>query len=273
MTNRLPADVAVILPFIRKTEVGRDDAGSYDVIFGNRQKHLSKPVSSMTLKEVMQLQEKTASARWVRDNWGYKQSSSATGAYQFMKTTLLDIVEKLKLDLTCKFDANLQDDLAWYLLRRRGLDEWRFGKIDDFEFAKRLAQEWASFPVLKGTRGAHRNITRGDSFYKGDALNKALVPPEQIEELLRQARAAREAEGGKNTPPAPKAPVAETAAVGVAVGGGVTAVAVDQADNLQPIIDNIGIFGTSGNTILAAIGSVLVIVITGVIIWRMLRKG
>ena len=38
------------------------------------------------------------------------------------------------------------------------------GKISRTEFGKRLAMEWASFPVLTYTKGAYRSVTRGQSY-------------------------------------------------------------------------------------------------------------
>ena len=57
------------------------------------------------------------------------------------------------------------------------------------EFGKRLAQEWASFPVLAGTKGAKRTVARGQSYYAGDGLNKSLVTPEKVEAILRNVLA------------------------------------------------------------------------------------
>lgn len=63
------------------------------------------------------------------------------------------------------------------------------GKISRTEFGKRLAMEWASFPVLTVCKGAHRQLNRGQSYYAGDGLNKALVAPEKIEALLDKVKA------------------------------------------------------------------------------------
>lgn len=58
------------------------------------------------------------------------------------------------------------------------------GKISRTEFGKRLAQEWASFPVLAPVQGAHRKLKRGQSYYAGDGVNKALVTPGKVEAVL-----------------------------------------------------------------------------------------
>ncbi len=60
--------------------------------------------------------------------------------------------------------------------------------------------EWASLPVLTATKGAHRQVVRGQSYYAGDGLNKSLVKPERVEDVLRAVRTGRAPElksGGK----------------------------------------------------------------------------
>lgn len=44
--------------------------------------------------------------------------------------------------------------------------------------------------MLSATKGADRNIKRGQSYYTGDPLNKALVKPEAIESVLKQVKQA-----------------------------------------------------------------------------------
>ena len=86
-------------------------------------------------------------------------------------------------------DPNLQDRLGYHLLRRRGYDDWILGKISDTIFGKQLAQEWASLPVLAATKGAHRNVFRGQSYYEGSRLNKSLISAERVEKILTDAKA------------------------------------------------------------------------------------
>lgn len=178
MDKSVPAAAAVILDFIRKTEVGSADRSGYDVIYGHKQHKLAKPLTSMTLDEIVTAQK----------TWSKNHGSSAAGGYQFMRKTLLGLMEELKLIGTQKLTPDLQDRLGYHLLKRRGYEQFISGKISTAEFAKRLAQEWASFPVLEPTQGAHRKVERGQSYYAGDGLNKALVKPEAIEQLLSKVQ-------------------------------------------------------------------------------------
>ncbi|MCL4218776.1 MAG: hypothetical protein KJ052_17470, partial [Candidatus Hydrogenedentes bacterium] len=56
MDRTVPAGAAILLDFVRRTEVGRDDRASYDVIYGHKQNRLPKPLTSMTVDEVIAAQ-------------------------------------------------------------------------------------------------------------------------------------------------------------------------------------------------------------------------
>jgi muramidase (phage lysozyme) len=179
MDRTVPPGAAHLLDFIRRTEVGRDDRASYDIIYGHNQGKLPKPVTSMTVDEVIAAQS----------GFTKRFGSSATGAYQFMKATLSDLKRELGLRSGQILDPDLQDRLGYHLLKRRGYEAFMAGQIDRPEFGKRLAMEWASFPVLTATQGAHRKLKRGQSYYAGDGVNKALVAPEKLEAVIDQAKA------------------------------------------------------------------------------------
>ncbi|WP_309086701.1 hypothetical protein [Chelativorans sp.] len=160
-------------------------------MYGHNQDRLPRPLTSMTIDEVI-----AAGPSWTK-RW----KSSACGGYQFMNATLKDLKAELRLRGSQKLDPDLQDRLGYHLLKRRGYQDFMAGRIDRTEFAKRLAMEWASFPVLKATTGAHRNIARGQSYYAGDGLNKALVSPAAIEAILDRVKDAGGATGA--LPPSP----------------------------------------------------------------------
>ncbi|MCO5164649.1 MAG: peptidoglycan-binding protein [Mesorhizobium sp.] len=187
MDKSVPAGAALLLDFIRETEVGTAARSGYDVIYGQNQSKLPKPVTKMTIAEIQAAQ----------GGWSKRFKSSATGGYQFMKATLAGLVTELGLDTGMVFTPDLQDRLGYHLLKRRGYAEFMAGRISRTEFGKRLAQEWASFPVLAPCKGGKRQVKRGESFYAGDKLNKSLTSPERIEALLDRAKAA----SGKPTPP------------------------------------------------------------------------
>lgn len=174
MDPSVPNPAAYLLDFIRQTEVGTKARSGYDVIYGFNQRHLSKPLTSHTVDEAI-----AAGPSWTR-----RFKSSAAGGYQFMNATLKDLKRELSLGGSQVLDPNLQDRLGYHLLLRRGYRDFVDRKISRTEFGRRLSQEWASFPVLANVRGAHRNLTRGQSYYAGDGLNKALVTPVEFETIL-----------------------------------------------------------------------------------------
>lgn len=174
MNKSIPAGAAILLEFIYETETKKTAPDCYRTIYGHNEGKLAKPITSMTLGEIQAAQV----------GWTKSFKSSATGAYQFMRATLGELIEELKLPKSALFTPDLQDTLGYHLLKRRGYNDFVSGKMSRTEFGKRLAQEWASFPVLADTKGDKRAVTRGQSYYAGDGLNKALVKPEKVELVL-----------------------------------------------------------------------------------------
>ncbi|PBC23457.1 hypothetical protein CK226_10035 [Mesorhizobium sp. WSM4311] len=181
----------MLLAFIYETDAGSPIPACYVTIFGNRQGHLTRPLTAMTLNQVIAAQKNWSSKAWIKANWKISgAASSAAGAAQFMRDTLLGLVPEMHLSGSELFSADFQDRLAYQLLKRRGYEAFLAGKISRTEFGKRLAQEWASFPVLAPCKGAHRQLKRGQSFYTGDGLNGALVAPDRVEAVLDKVKAA-----------------------------------------------------------------------------------
>lgn len=176
MHSAVPAPAARLLDFIGKTEVG-DRPDAYDTVYGHKQGGMAKKISQMTLDEVI--------ADGPRRTKYY--GSSACGRYQFMTATLKGIKAELKLTGREVFTPDFQDDLGWYLLRRRGYDKWIKGEMSTEDFMLRLAQEWASFPIPYAANGNYA----GQSYYAGDGMNKALITLGAVRGALAQAWAAR----------------------------------------------------------------------------------
>lgn len=188
MDRTVPPGAAILLDFIRGIETGRTDASAYNVIYANKQGKLPKPITTMTVAE---LQGHQAS--------GWPAKSTAAGGYQFMRATLGDLRKELGLRDSQRFDPNLQDRLGYHLLKRRGYEAFMAGKLSVQGFGLNLAKEWASLPVLAATKGGSRQVSRGQSYYAGDGLNKSLVKPEAVEALLASVLKA----GSFPVPPPP----------------------------------------------------------------------
>ena len=167
---KVPNKAKDLLDFIGSIEAPK----GYGTIYGNNQHKLPMPLTSMTFDEVQTAQR----------SWTKRFGSSASGRYQFMRATLKGLKKEMGIKGTTQFSAVLQDEMGYHLLKRRGYTKYMSGVMSRTLFGKKLAQEWASFPVLQDCKGAHQRIKRGQSYYAGDALNKALVSPKRIEQVL-----------------------------------------------------------------------------------------
>lgn len=114
------------------------------------------PLDKMTVAEVQSLQK----------SWARATGSSAAGKYQVMQDTLRGLIEDGTISPDALFDDATQEQIFSALLNRRGLADYKSGKITREQFAGNLSQEWASLPKDAG----------GASFYQGDKMgNKATV--------------------------------------------------------------------------------------------------
>jgi muramidase (phage lysozyme) len=119
----------------------------------------------MTINEVFKNQKLLAKAT----------GSSAFGKYQIIQNTLKDAVKELKIPQDAIFDAELQDRIAEHLLEKRGLKEFRSGKLPAKDFLRRVSQEWASVPTTVG----------GNSYYAGDRIgNKSSRAGNELAKFL-----------------------------------------------------------------------------------------
>lgn len=177
MDATVPAGAAILLNFI----AGFESGGSYDVIYGHHERGLKRPITAMTLDDLAAQQRV----------WGKQWGSSAAGRYQFMPPTLADLRKVLKLTGRETFSPDLQDRLGNALLARRGYGRFKSGSLSLESFARNLAMEWASLPVLVACQGAHRRIAAGETYYAGDRLNRALIDPAAVRQVLVRVQTAK----------------------------------------------------------------------------------
>lgn len=176
----VPRSAAWLLDFIGLIEAPR----GYGTIFRNRQNRLDKPLTAMTLAEILAAQP----------GWSEANGSGAAGRYQVIEQTLAGAIAELGLDPASRFEPALQDRIGFHLLRRRGFDQFAAGTLPLAGFALALAQEWAAFPVLAAISGAHRQVEPGETFYAGDGRNEALIGPGAFIAILTQSLALAQAE-------------------------------------------------------------------------------
>lgn len=195
-----PAPAKSLLDFIAIPESG----GDYGVVYAHRQGKLPKPLTSMTINEVI-----ADGPRRSNDHSGGVEGSSAAGRYQFMQKTLAGLKASTGLSSGELMSPDMQDRLGYQLLLQRGYKAFMAGSISLVEFAKRIAMEWASFPVLATTVTNRKKgnglitVRRGQSYYAGDGQNHALVDPVKVEKVLSAMRGAPAVAVAEPVAPAP----------------------------------------------------------------------
>lgn len=181
-----------LLRLIRETETGAPDPAAYGVVYGGIPLALRSktPLTSLTVGQVL---------AWQRAIRARGVASTASGAYQIIYKTLLMLAPDGSERQRWKFDRRTQDEMALDLLG--DAEAFLRGRTSTAAYGLALARTWASFPVLTATRGQKRSVVRGQSYYAGDGLNKALIKPEAVEAVLQECR------NHFASPPAPVVPV------------------------------------------------------------------
>lgn len=163
-----------LLDLIGHTE-GTDKARGYNetLAYGA---YTGGPVNliGMTLKQVDDLQGQMLAHP--KNKW----NSSALGRYQIVRTTRRNIQKALSIPATSKFDVEMQDRMACFLLGQRGIDKYLSGRLSEDTLLDNLAREWASLPTSKGK-----------GFYGGQ---HAAVDPARVRAVLSVVR-QRHAQG------------------------------------------------------------------------------
>lgn len=146
----------------------------YNQVYGGSKISPPRPLTSMTVGEVLDWQDQSVRAG---------SASSAAGRYQFIRGTLRGLVRQGAVSTSDRFDETTQDRLAVQLMKGRGLEDYQSGRISAEKFGQNLSQEWASLPVVfNDKRGRPAN---GQSYYSGDGLNKSLVDLNSVLSAIR----------------------------------------------------------------------------------------
>lgn len=146
----------------------------YDQVYGGTKLAPPKPITSMTVAEVLDWQDRSVAAG---------SRSSAAGKYQVIRGTLRDEVRNGTVSMNDRFTPAVQDKIAVSRMNYRGLGAYQAGLIDETEFGQRLSMEWASLPALTTDRSGRS--AKGQSYYAGDGLNKSHVKQKTILEHIK----------------------------------------------------------------------------------------
>jgi hypothetical protein len=124
---------------------------------------------------------------------------SAAGRYQFIRSTLRELVNNARLPSNLVFNRVMQDYLALTLLQGAQLRRWQAGTLSwsgggyttndpDAAFQVYLARVWAAIPVPAAMKGSNRDVVRGESYHAGDGLNSAGINADTMYRELRSLR-------------------------------------------------------------------------------------
>lgn len=143
-----------------KSLIAYAEAGpkGYDAVHVSAQVKTGKRPTQMTIGEIMS---------WIKRTPGQPH---AIGRYQFIPSTLRNLVKRAGISQGAKFTPQLQDKLADLLLADAGYGSFRAGKISTTQFMDRLALVWAGLPQSDGRSAYHgyagNRATISLSFYK-----------------------------------------------------------------------------------------------------------
>lgn len=144
---------------------GVEAAEGYGSISNSSPIRPARPVTQMTIQEVLQFQEEMRASG---------AASTAMGRYQFIQDTLAELVIANRVDPLDLFDRRMQD----YLARMKMKDCGFYSEKDSVEeVGNCLARVWAALPVLTGEK-------KGKSYYHGIAGNRSLVDVSTVSEVL-----------------------------------------------------------------------------------------
>jgi len=147
-----------LLDFIGRLE----SSDNYNIVVGGE----IRPLTKMTVKEVRKLQKDRLD----------KKLDTAVGRYQIKQSTFEETARKLGIVENSLFDETLQDQMGRHLLKIRGFEDFKAGKISTEELIKKLSKEWAAISTDKSNK----------SYYDNDGKNRALTNFKTIKDLLEK---------------------------------------------------------------------------------------
>lgn len=145
----------------------------YNQVYGGSRIQPPRPITTMTVGEVRDWQNRSVNAG---------SPSSAAGRYQVIGPTLQGLIDQGVVSPNDTFDAATQDKISVALMERRGLRDYEAGRISATTFGQRLSQEWAGLPAF--TRDRKGRKAQGQSYYAGDGLNAATTTKDRVMRAL-----------------------------------------------------------------------------------------
>lgn len=119
---------------------GTSDEGGYDRMLAGFEQELGVQPSTMTVDEILALQNSDEYREFSKGIVG--RTATPVGKYQIVGTTLAALKRRMGLTGNEVFTPRLQDQMFRELLRGRGYEDFRAGKIDINTLMDRLMKEW-----------------------------------------------------------------------------------------------------------------------------------
>jgi hypothetical protein len=154
------SDLDLLLDLIALAEAGPD---GYDAIHMGAGIRTPRPPTDMTLAEIFD---------WIRATPGQPH---AIGRYQFIPSTLAELVRLESINLDEKFSPEIQRQLALRLIMDAGYSDFENGRLNQGQFMDRLARIWAGLPLANGR-----------SAYHGYAGNQATISRAEFERIMTE---------------------------------------------------------------------------------------
>lgn len=160
----------------------------YDDFYRGSPMKPPRPITTMTIREVLQFQDKAVAAG---------SRSSAAGRFQFIRSTLRELIKQGNITEEALFDRRTQNYLARLMLASCGFYDAQRGET---EIGNCLSRVWAALPVMSGAKA-------GRSYYHGVAGNRALTSTRKLGSVIA-SRTIQPPLGATPVPISPMAPVA-----------------------------------------------------------------
>lgn len=181
---------------IKGMESGNDYNSLYNTSYGSvedfystaGQEYAGKDISTLTVNEVLDLQDKFVDYQNSKGAKG--NGSSAIGNYQFIKPTLKRLLERGDISYNQVFTDELQETLADMLFDDAGVFDYVAGtsskSVDEIIY--NLSKIWAAIPM--GPMGVNEGIgdNPDNSYYKGTGNNKALKTYEDFKAVIENSK-------------------------------------------------------------------------------------
>ena len=115
------------------------------------------------------------------------KATGAVGMYQNLPKYLNERAVAVNLDPTKdKYTPENQIKIAEYLIGKGQANVTpQMLKDNPDESMLRLSKVWAAIPVPYDTQGANRRVSKGESYYAGDGVNKAHITPDMMYSAMK----------------------------------------------------------------------------------------